>query len=215
MSEDVPASRSWGLFLVGWVLLPTVVLVGLLLVLLRTRPDSGDTPAPVTAGPAENHLAQARTALAKQTDLATCRDVIQQLNAHLESAGDHQPPALAAADRDRLVKLLGLDAGGSAELTSARFSPLDAHHLASCFLFRDAARSLELPPLTVDGKTVRQTALDRAAAGFAWAVRQVRLGGVGPREMEEPAPPAEVVRGHGSGPARCRLPGAARTVRPR
>src|SRR5438132_607129 len=70
--------------------------------------------------------------------------------------------------------------------------------LEACFLLRDAARSLEVG--LAGGKAARQTPLDRAEAGFAWVVREVRLPPPGRQPISaEPAPPAPVLRrGQGS-----------------
>jgi hypothetical protein len=51
----------------------------------------------------------------------------------------------------------------------------------------------------VGGKAIKQTPLERAEAGFAWVVRQVRLPKPGQPSDEEAAPPAPVLRrSHGS-----------------
>lgn len=199
MSQDVRAGRSWSLFLVGWVLLPALLLVGVLVALLRTRPEGPATNGPDRITLDENLLARVRSTLAKQTDLATCRDVVGQLNTHLQRADDHKVPSLSEADRSRLRQQSGLDEAELDEVVRPTFTALDARHLADCFLFRDAARSLELAPQQTDGKAVAQTPLDRATAAFAWTVRQVRLDGRDLSPDGAPAPPADVLRrGHGT-----------------
>jgi len=62
------------------------------------------------------------------------------------------------------------------EVDNPRFTPLDAHHLAFCFLLRDAARSLRLPERT-DATAADKTAqaLHQARVAFDWTVRQVLL----------------------------------------
>jgi tetratricopeptide (TPR) repeat protein len=142
----------------------------------------------------ENFLAQARTALAKQTDLATCRTAIQLLNAHLQKATE-QPPALTPAAATRLRDQLALSAEEAAEVASTSLTPLDGHHLDSCFLFRDAARSLEMPPLSgAGGKAAKVLPLHYAVAGFDWVMRQVRLSDISDTQAGEQAPPAAILR---------------------
>src|SRR5206468_3308630 len=86
---------------------------------------------------------------------------------------------------------------------SPSFTPLDAHHLAECFLFRDVARSLELAtPGGKDGKG-KQTPLDRAELAFDWSVRQVRLQPPFPPTAGSTPIPAEFVVRRGWG---CRSP---------
>ncbi len=140
----------------------------------------------------ENFLAQTRSMLAKQTDLATSRTAVQLLNKHLQKAAE-QPPALTAAEEGRLRDRLGLLPDEAVEVGSPLFTPLDAYHLDSCFLFRDAARSLEVPQITgAGGKTAKLAPLDYAVAGFDWVVRQVRLSAV--QDADEKAPPAAILR---------------------
>ena len=142
----------------------------------------------------ENFLAQARSALAKQTGLPTCRTTIQLLNTHLLKVAE-TPPALSPAAANKLRDQLGLSAEEASEVGSATFSPLDAHHLDSCFLFRDAARTLEIPPLTgPGGKVAKLAPLDYAAAAFDWVARQVRLADATVTGPDEQAPPAAILR---------------------
>ena len=147
-----------------------------------TRSNRGD----------ENFLGQARSLLAKQANLATSRNAVQLLNNHLQKAAE-RPPALDATEAARLRDRLGLLPEESLEVSSTSFTPLDAYHLDSCFLFRDAARSLEVPLLTgAGGKTAKPAPLDYAVAGFDWVVRQVRLSEI--KAIDEQAPPAAILR---------------------
>ena len=70
---------------------------------------------------------------------------------------------------------LSLTEDDATELAATTFTPLDAHHLETCLLLRDAAASLEVTAADGKGKTERMTPLERAEAGFAWACRQIRL----------------------------------------
>lgn len=92
------------------------------------------------------------------------RAAIKQVNAHLSQHPN--PTSLGDPERKVLSKRFGLNEDELAEVASPTFTLLDAHYLDQCFLFRDAARSLDvesLPPL------------ERAAAAFDWVMRQVRL----------------------------------------
>ena len=183
--------------IIVWVVAP-VAAIGVLLVLtLRSTivaPDKHDR-APA-AGRQENYLATVRSTLARQNDLAACKTVVPQLNAHLERNKDHTPPAFPET-KEMLRGQMGLKEDDLAEVASPTFTPLDAHHLESCFLLRDAARSLELATPGGRGGKVKQTPLDRAELAFAWVVRQVRLQAPPPGSTA-PAPPAFVLHGAGA-----------------
>jgi hypothetical protein len=195
MTEEVVTGRGRTLGIVAWVVLPVALLGVLLALTLRNTTNKPTTdPGQPKAAKEENHLAGVRATLAKQNDLATCKAVVAQLNAHLQGDPGSLPPQLPQKTKDDLRKQLGLDEGDLAELTSSTFTPLDAHHLESCFLLRDAARSLEL--VVAAGRT-KQTPLERAELAFAWVVRQVRLqppSAQGDAVTQEPAPPAFVLR---------------------
>jgi len=119
--------------------------------------------------------------LTRDASLPRCRSVLQQLNTH----PDRQPPSLTRADEALLKDRFGVRDDEIGEVASPAFTLLDAHYLESCFLLRDAARSLD-----VDSLPDRV----RARAAFAWVMRQVRL-----REGDpDIAPVAQVLR-RGSG----------------
>ncbi len=185
-----------------WFLVPLVALVALLAYqMFGGKRDTSTTVTPDQPNPEENHLAQARAALAKKTDLATCRGVVQTLNGHLQKAKEHAVTPLAPSEADKLRALLHLDAGDLAEVNNTSFTPLDAHHLETCLLLREVARTLEIPPVEAGGKTYRHTPLERAAAAFAWVCRQVRLDVPGLEQASaEPAPVAYVLRLGRGGP---------------
>jgi hypothetical protein len=196
MSQDVSAGRGRTLILAAWVGAPVVAL-GVLVVLLVGKPT--DTPAGRKAGAAaaqENFLATARSTLAKPENLhlAACKAVVGQLNNHLLQDKDHAPPRLSASATQSLRADLGLGAAELDEIDSPTFTPLDGHHLEACFLFRAAARSLELMAPAGRGSTVGQTPRERAEQAFAWVMRQVRLQAVRPSGQTDPAPPAFALR---------------------
>jgi hypothetical protein len=179
MSEDVRTGRGRTVAIAAWIVVPILLLAALLVMTLRNtgkpKDDPKDHRGKLTTQ--ENTLVTVRDTLARRVDLATCRAVVSQLNAHLQRAGaEHAVPALAPAAARRLKEQLGLDDGDLAELTSPTFTPLDAFHLESCFLLRDAARSLELvAPAGRGGKPVKLSPLERAVLAFDWTVREVRL----------------------------------------
>lgn len=167
---------------------PALPLLSLPLFLLALLPAAGCTrpvpTAPPTRGgaaPVEDPLVALRESLDKGGGVTAYRTAVQQTNAYLAKHPEEKPRPLTSAERELLTGPLGLDADELAEVESPAFTLLDGHHLDTCFLLRDAARSLHVddrPPL------------DRATAGFAWVVRQVRL-----RERQgEAVPPLFVLR---------------------
>ena len=174
----------------AWIGIPALGLFAVLLVMVVRTPVAKRSEGG-GQGAADNELATARAALAKSTDLATCRAAIQRFNAHLALEAKHRPPALSPEQKAGLRHLLSLDDGDVAELSSDDYTLLDAYHLETCLLLRDAASSLEVvAPPGKDGKPARLTPTERAEAAFAWTCRQVRLSeGEGIL-----APPAFVLR---------------------
>ncbi|HEY3789974.1 MAG TPA: hypothetical protein VGL71_14035 [Urbifossiella sp.] len=103
--------------------------------------------------------------LHKETDLATCKTALGQLNNELsersEVAGSATLPDEAAR---ALQALIPLSADDLAEIRQTSYSSLDPAYLADGFYLLDAARSLDptgLPPA------------ERARVGFDWVCRQV------------------------------------------
>ena len=143
------------------------VLVGGFFFLSSLKPPPPRTSDPARqANLADDALESAREALYRETDLSSCQGAIQQINVALSRNPDKKPPELTEEERGFLKDNFHLDDDEVTEVQSTRFTMLDAHYLDQCFLFRDAARSLELqglPPAV------------QAAAAFAWVVRQVRL----------------------------------------
>lgn len=182
--------QNW--VLIAWIVVPVVLLGGILTATLLQSPGRGpDIDRPGHGPRTDNELAAVRSTLAKQADLATCKSVLSRLNAHLRQAKDHAVPSLGDADRARLKSDLGLTDDEVAEVAAGSFTALDAHHLETCFLLRDAAASLEVTAPAPKGTALpRLTPLERAEAGFAWVCRQVRLAD----QMAEPAPVAFALR---------------------
>jgi hypothetical protein len=196
MSEEALTGRGRTIGIAAWVVLPVLALGGLLALTFLNTPNRGE---PEKRGEQrtvreESHLASVRLTLAKPNDLAICKAVIPQLNAHLQNDPESSPPALPPEKKEELRKQLALDEGALEELTSATFTTLDAHHMECCFLLRDAANWLELE---VAAGQKKQTPLERAELAFAWVVRQVRLQPPalqGQQAAQEAAPPAFVLR---------------------
>lgn len=124
-----------------------------------------------TAESSTDPWGDAERTLQKDTDLATCRTVVAQLNSSLSNPdrdGLKIPPlpGLTPEAEKALSALVPLDPADLEELRPAAFTPLDPVYLANCLYLRDAARSLDAPGLT-DAR--------RAELGFAWVCRQVYL----------------------------------------
>jgi hypothetical protein len=164
---------------------PTLaVAVGVLLVaalgwaaLQPAAPRTATTdPTIVQSRPGDDGLIGARTTLSKATDVESCWAALQQINAYISEHGDARPAGVSAADAARLKKDLELTDAAYTELEGTNYSRLDANHIAACCLLSDAARGLAAEEVGPDGKRVVQTPLERAAAAFAWVMREVRLG---------------------------------------
>jgi hypothetical protein len=138
----------------------------------------------------EDGLRDAREVLARDADIASCKDAISKINTHLGRHPELRPPAVGADTLAKLGERFGFDAGDLAEAGNAGYTPLDARHLDECLLLRDAARSLDAEESNDAGKTLRRGPVERAAAAFRWVVRQVRPVQYG----SEPLPPAFTLR---------------------
>jgi hypothetical protein len=187
--QTAPLGKNWKLLGLAAALVVIVIVFPLLIVGASKTPATGTGSGPKRED--DNPLETARAALQRQTDLATCRSALQQVNTYLGANPNARRAARPADEARRLQGLFGLDPGELAEVQGSNFTALDGHHLDACFLLRDAARALELKglPNGPDGKPLQPTPLDRAAAAFAWVVRQVRPG-----PAEEPAPSAFALR---------------------
>jgi hypothetical protein len=195
--DEQPVTGRWERFFSGyriWLILAPVFLffaiVGVYYLLggsstLTTNPG-GDRKRTE-----EDNLTAARQALARQTDLTTCRGALSQINSELGEQPERRPPALTQEQKDWLRQQAGLDSGELTEIDSGNYTQLDGQHLDLCFLLRDVARGLEVKGVrAANGAAVRETGPDLAARAFAWVVREVRL-----REHEgEAVPPAFVLR---------------------
>ncbi len=176
---------------------------GLILAIFITLSGFGGS---VNNGPAKvqdaDPLEEARETLEHDADVGACRQALQQINVALASRPDDQRSA--AQDPkvlERLQRDLDLNPEDMSEVGPDNYTLLDGWHLAGAFLFRDAAtHALEPQELGIDlPPQARPTPLDRAAAAFAWTVREVRLApppdvGVAPPTDIGQTPPQFVVR---------------------
>ena len=137
------------------------------------------------------------TQLRKETEIGSCRRILETLRSDLAVNTDLQyQPASLSPDAEKTVRqLLNLNEQEAREIRSATYSSLDAVYLAECLYLRDVARSLDLiglPP-------TRQ-----AEIAFQWVERQVQLNHWatnlgGQVQIMPPAPPSLVLaRGAGS-----------------
>ena len=105
--------------------------------------------------------------LRRETDLATCKTALSQLNNDLAERPDlPAPPALAPDAAKAIQALMPMMPDDLNEISGSSYSSFDPAYLAQCFYLRDAARSIDptgKPPLEV------------AKLAFAWVCRQVIL----------------------------------------
>ena len=177
--------------------------IGLVLLILLVR---GLSPNPTTTNKnlgsvktVEDPWPLASKDLERETDIGTCRRVLDQVTSVLASNPSFTtPPGLSAAEEKTLRELFpGFGDEDARELHSTAFTRLDPYHLEECFYFRDAAKSLDVadfPPV------------EQANRAFAFVCRQVYLNwwlmpiGEGRVQPMPPVPPAYVLRrGWGTG----------------
>jgi hypothetical protein len=117
---------------------------------------------------------------------AQFRDALNLLSTHLTRPDVAPRLALKAEDRDFLKAEAQLSPAELGELDASYFRPIDAVHVSSAALFRDAAHSLEIAGLSE---------LAQAEFAFDWVARRVLLY----EQRYDGLPPAYVLRaGHGS-----------------
>ena len=129
------------------------------------RATSPTKPEAVRA--ATNPWPAALQGLRKETDAASCRRILNQLNAGLAANPEaDQPAALSESALSALTAVLPLTEPERREITPAVYSPLDAQYLAQIFYFRDVVRSLQ---------GAERDPASQLRAAFAWVCRQVEL----------------------------------------
>ncbi len=127
----------------------------------RSRGDSVTTTAAT-----DDTLESANEILYKNTLHSSYQAALQQINAYFNRHEKDKAAPISAEEQARLEAVFAIDGEELAELNTSTYTLLDAYHLETCFLLRDAARSL-----LVEGRPP----LDQAVAAFAWVMRQVRL----------------------------------------
>jgi hypothetical protein len=126
--------------------------------------------------------------LQKSTDAASCRRLIEQINAAMERPGSTlKIEPLAGEQRNKFGKELALSPREVDEVGRSEFTPLDAYALEEAFFFRDAGKALDVATLSP---------VERAQAALDWTVRTVILV-----DSPNPAAPPTFValRGFGNG----------------
>ncbi|HEY8505000.1 MAG TPA: hypothetical protein VIL46_10495 [Gemmataceae bacterium] len=167
---------------------PLAALLGLTLAALAGCIDRGSTapgggvtpnaPGPEARKP-DLHL------LRQDPTEQTCRAVLQQLNA--QGAGSRRTPPLTPEQAAALAEQFRLSPGERDELARPEYTRLDAHYLAECLMFAEAAKSMDLDLPAYPER-------DRAEQAFAWVVRNVYQ-----TARTFPAAPATYVALRGSG----------------
>lgn len=173
-------------------LFPTlpVLVAGLLLAGLVGgcgRSSSHVKKAAVAKPRSENVFKPALELLRQANQLSHFKDALQLLNAHLDKPEVAALIQLKDEQRDFLVKQVRLNQQELEEVEAGVFRPLDAHHMDSSYLFRDAARSLEIKGLST---------LQQALLAFDWVTRRVYLHEQGDSGL----PPALTLRRGYAGP---------------
>lgn len=127
------------------------------------------------------------------SELAQFRDALNLLSPNLTQPDVAARVVFKPDERSLLATAAKLSPEELQELEASHFRVIDAVHVNSAALFRDAARSLEIPGLSE---------LAQAEFAFDWMTRRVLLYEQGQDEL----PPAFVLRaGHGSASDRGRV----------
>jgi hypothetical protein len=153
--------------------------------------------------------------------VSTYRSAIQQLNNYVDQKREFADRlTLSRAEREliegQILKGVNPQRGPlpdsresrMKELERKSFTALDAHHLDSCFLFRDAARALEndlgTPPASNDPARTAAWQHQLARHAFEWVIRQIAFQRRDP--ATDPWPAHEILRrGTGDGEERGRV----------
>src|SRR5262245_23497786 len=109
MTEQVDTGRRRTLALYAWIAVPVILLGGVLVATMFRggRPDDPTRDKDRNARTEqENHLATARSTLARENDLTTCRTVVSHLNNHLRErpAGTPLDPKFVSDLKAQLLR---------------------------------------------------------------------------------------------------------------
>jgi len=146
----------------------------------------------VGAGPADDTFSTASKLLKQASETAHYRNGLMLVNAYLNKVGIDEvkegPPirALKEGEREFFKEQFALDDEQIQFVAETKFMPADAFHIEASFLFRDAARSLDLFALSKP---------EQVAHTLDWVARHVLLHEQG----DDNLPPQFVLkRGYGS-----------------
>lgn len=144
----------------------------------------------------ENPWPKAVNTLRRDTDSATCRRVLAQLNNELIGSDVAEKPEAPSQEQVAAwTDLFRFEKKELGELRSASFTPLDGAYLSEIAYHRDVARTIDMP-----GTPDEQ----RAKEAFDWVIRQVELRplefGSDGGNISPVLPPSAVLR-RGSGNA--------------
>jgi hypothetical protein len=104
-------------------------------------------------------------AFSRADTLANTKEALHLLNKHLNKVENQDVIPLSKENRQTLTNF-GLEKEEMEAIEARTFRPLDAHHLQTCFLLRDVARTLDQQS---------SDPLEEARLGLAWVDRQVLL----------------------------------------
>ena len=174
-------------------------LLGAALVALPAGCGSPDKPKATSADkrPQEDPWLKLVTALRQESDAATCRRVLSDLNQALASAPADSQRKLGDAEAALAQSALNLSEAEMKEIRASGYTSLDPNHLAEGLYLRDVARTLDI---------AQRPVAERARIAFEWVCRQVVLHpwatpvGANGFQPNPPLPPTYVLRrGWGSG----------------
>ena len=171
------------------LLLPFVIGLGLIVAAGCTRtPTKGPNNLKTKNGAAREDILKPALDLIRQaTGVEHYKDALHLVNTHLSRDGAKKVAQYPPDRKQALQKLCRLTDEEMEEVDAIIFRPLDSHYLEGCFLFRDAARWLEianLPPI------------DQTRLCFRWVMRRCLLH----EQDDEWLPTARILRrGFGGG----------------
>jgi len=152
--------------------------------------------APVVKGPnnvedeRDASLAMAAETLRQATELPHFSAALNHMNGPLAKHAGAAPTHFDDKTRQLVEGILRANPSEMEYIEAALMRPLDAAYLQSCFLFRDAARALEV---------AGSSPLDQAVLGCSWVMRRVLL-----HEQQDEGLPPHLVLQRGFGDARDR-----------
>ena len=178
VSPSAPSKVVMNVLRLAPLLVASFLVVGCTREVAVAPKEKKSTPAEV------DNTGIALEVLRTSSNVGGLRDALRQLNSSLEKQSDSL--RLSAEQRDWL-KGAGLGQEEFVEIDAKTFRPLDAHHLDTSAVFRDAARTLEIAGLDP---------LEQAKFVVDWVDRRVLLH----QHAQEGMPAAYVLRASFGGP---------------